>query len=104
MALFAVRCIDAAGSGPIRQQHLAAHLAHVEAQMARYRIAGPIKNADGVNIGSLLVIEAADADDARAFIMADPYGRTGVWASVEIEAFMAAAGTWVGGATWKQPA
>jgi uncharacterized protein len=97
MPLFAVRCVDDAGAGPLRQQHLAAHLAHVEAQMARYRIAGPL-----VPSGSLLVIDAADADDARAFIMADPYGEAGVWAEVIIEEFRAAAGTWVGGATWKQ--
>lgn len=98
MPLFAVRCIDAEGSAPLRQQHLAAHLAHVEANMARYRIAGPLSPT-----GSLLVIEAADADDARAFIMADPYGLAGVWRDVIIEGFMAAAGTWVGGAAWKAP-
>jgi uncharacterized protein len=99
MPLFAVRCIDIAGAGPLRQQHLAAHLAHVEANMARYRIAGPLSPT-----GSLLVIEAADADEARAFIMADPYGVAGVWAQVIVEGFTAAAGTWVGGAAWKAPA
>ncbi len=97
MPLFAVRCVDVEGAGPLRQQHLMAHLAHVEAHMARYRIAGPLAPS-----GSLLVIEAADAGDARAFIMADPYGAAGVWAEVIIEEFRAAAGTWVGGATWKQ--
>jgi uncharacterized protein YciI len=98
MALFAVRCIDAPGAAPLRQQHLAAHLAHVEAQMERYRIAGPLAGT-----GSLLVIEADDTDSARVFIMADPYGQAGVWAEVIVEPFMAAAGTWVGGAAWKAP-
>ena len=58
MPLFAVRCIDADDAAPLRQQHLAAHLAHVEANMARYRIAGPLTPT-----GSLLVMEAADERD-----------------------------------------
>lgn len=98
MSLFAVRCTDGPGAGPLRQQHLAAHLAHVEANMARYRIAGPLAGT-----GSLLIVEAEDAAAARAFAMADPYGQAGVWAEVIVEDFIAAAGTWVGGAAWKQP-
>ena len=42
------------------------HLAHVEANMARYRVAGPLRDDDGAICGSLLIIEARDADDARS--------------------------------------
>jgi uncharacterized protein len=102
MTIYAIRCVDGAGAAALRQQHLVAHLAHIEANIERYRIAGPLKGADGADIGSLLVIEATDAAAARAFVISDPYGAAGVWADVTVDVFLAAAGTWVGGAAWKQ--
>jgi hypothetical protein len=101
MPLFAIVCRDRAGAADARKAATQAHLAHVEANMARYRVAGPLRDDDGVICGSLLIIEARDADDARSFLAADPYHAAGIWGSVSIDAFYAAAGTWVGGAAWK---
>lgn len=100
--LFAVDCRDAEGSAPLREQHLAAHLAHVEGNMSRYRVAGPLKSAAGETVGSLLIIEAADEEDARRFIESDPYFAAGVWRDLGIERFLGVAGEWVGGAAWKR--
>jgi uncharacterized protein YciI len=45
-------------------------------------------------------VKAVDEADARTLIEADPYFRAGVWADIEIRAFGAVAGDWVGGKTW----
>ena len=102
MRLFAFRCLDREGSAPLREAALAAHLAHVEAQIDDYAVAGPLKEGERT-IGSLLVIKARDADEARARLEADPYFAAGVWATISCDEFRAVAGDWVGGAAWKRP-
>ena len=100
MPLFAIHALDGHGGAEKRSEHLAAHLAHVSAQIDSYSVAGPLKNAAGDIIGSLLVVEAKDENDARAFLAQDPYARVNLWDSIHISAFAAVAGSWVGGATW----
>jgi uncharacterized protein YciI len=102
VSLFAVWCEDSEGAPALRAENLSAHLDHVERNMARYRIAGPLKNSAGESAGSLLVVEARDEDDARAFVAQDPYHAAGVWSDVRVLELQAAAGTWVGGAAWKR--
>jgi len=101
MALFAVHCRDAAGMEQARQDLRDAHLAHVERNIGRYAVAGPLRDASGAITGSLLVIEAEDSAAAQAFLAADPYSEGGIWTRVEIDAFSAVAGSWVGGVAWK---
>lgn len=100
MRLFAFRCIDSAGSAPLRAAALAAHLAHIEAHIDRYAVAGPLKEGERT-VGSLLIIKAGDPVEARTRLEADPYFGAGVWATITCEEFRAVAGDWVGGATWK---
>jgi uncharacterized protein YciI len=99
--LFAVRCLDGAGSAPAREAALAEHLAHVEAHIEDYAVAGPLKEGERT-IGSLLVIKARDAAEAGLRLKADPYFAAGVWANISCEEFRAVAGDWVGGAAWKR--
>jgi len=99
--LFALRCLDSEGSAPAREAALADHLAHVEAHIGDYAVAGPLKEGERT-IGSLLVIKAGDAAEARLRLEADPYFAAGVWASITCEEFRAVAGDWAGGATWKR--
>lgn len=99
MRLFAFRCLDGEASGPAREAALAEHLAHVEAHIADYAVAGPLKEGERT-IGSLLVIKADDAAEARLRFEADPYFAAGVWASITCEEFRAVAGDWVGGTAW----
>jgi uncharacterized protein YciI len=100
MKLFAFRCLDGPGSATRREAALAAHLAHVEAHIDHYAVAGPLKDGERM-VGSLLVIKAGDAAEARARLEADPYFAAGVWASISCDEFRAVAGDWVGGAAWK---
>ncbi|MFN3945121.1 MAG: YciI family protein [Allosphingosinicella sp.] len=97
---FAAWCRDAPGSGVPRRERLAAHLAYVETIMDRILLAGPLKDASGAVIGSLLVYDAATAEEARALLEGDPYHVAGVWAETRIETFLPVAGTLVGGRNW----
>lgn len=101
MALFAIHAIDGPGGAEKRSAHVAAHLAHVEANIARYAVAGPLRDGAGESVGSLLVIHADDLADARAFLAEDPYAQAELWAEIRIDAFSGAAGEWIGGVTWK---
>ena len=100
MPLFAFYCRDGEHGAKLRERWLTEHLAHVEAHLDDYAVAGPLKQGDRT-IGSLLIIKAADEDDALAKFEADPYFNAGVWQSVSASAFMGVAGEWVGGAAWK---
>lgn len=95
-------CRDGPQGKPLRERHLGAHLAHVETAMDRYYVAGPLKDSNGATVGSLLIVEAEDERQARAFVESDPYHAAGVWQDVEVVRFLPVAGRWVGGAAWKR--
>jgi uncharacterized protein YciI len=99
--LYAFNCRDAANSAPLRKATLAAHLDHVASHLDHYAVAGPLKDGE-ITVGSMLVIKARDAAEARARFEADPYFVAGVWVSVSMDEFRAVAGDWVGGATWQR--
>ncbi len=99
-SLFAVIGHDNPGADSIRTEHLQAHLAHIGTHIDQLALAGPMNDAQGKVCGSLLVVKAMDAAEARRFIEQDPYFAAGVWARIEVLAFRAVAGDWVGGATW----
>ncbi len=83
--LFAISCIDKPDHGAVRAETRPTHLDFLEANAARIKLAGPYLDDDGERMtGSLLVIEAADAAEARAFAEADPYARAGLFESVAI--------------------
>ena len=100
MKLFAFHCRDGEHSLRLREERLQPHLDHVERNIDRYAVAGPLKDDDRT-VGSLLVIRAADIDKARAFFETDPYFDAGVWQAIRVSEFRAVAGEWVGGARWK---
>ena len=102
MALFAFHCRDGEHGEALRAQATEAHLDHVEANIDRYAVAGPLKQ-DGRNVGSILVIKADSEDEARAFFEQDPYFKAGVWQAIRVDEFHAVAGDWVGGVAWKEP-
>ena len=64
MALYCIHAIDGPEGAEIRPRLIGAHLAHVEANIDRYFVAGPLKNAGGQTIGSMLVVEVDQADVA----------------------------------------
>ena len=93
-------CRDKPGALALRMSHIAAHLAHVEGNLDQFLVAGPLRDAEGQICGSLLVIKADSEADAQAFLAKDPYFAADIWAEVEIRAFNAVAGDWVGGRAW----
>lgn len=99
-AYFMIAAWDAPGSPERRAGALADHFAHIEAQMESIAVAGPLKDAGGASIGSLLIFKARTAAEAEALLLADPYSKAGVWERYEIHPFIPAAGEWIGGKTW----
>lgn len=104
MPLFAIRCLDdprdPEGVARRRREARDDHFAHVERVVGAIRVSGPLKDEDGRYVGSLFVVEAADAAAAREWLTADPYHRAGIWGEIEVTGFVAAAGEWVGGTVW----
>lgn len=100
MPHFAIIAHDVPDSAVLRDAHRAAHFVQVERIMDKVAIAGPLKDAEGRIIGSLIVLDVADASEARSLLEADPYFAAGVWARIEVHPFLAAAGAWIGGKIW----
>ncbi|QUL36957.1 YciI family protein [Erythrobacter sp. JK5] len=101
MPLYCFYCQDGEHAPRMRERLLAEHLAHIEAHIDDYAVAGPLKRGDET-IGSLLVIKADDEAEARAKFEADPYFDAGVWQSIRTSEFLGVAGDWVDGAAWKK--
>ena len=102
---FAIIAWDVPDSAGLRAEHRTAHFARIETIADRLRLAGPLRDDSGNNIGSLVIIAADSRADALAVFEADPYFAAGVWERWEIHPFLPAAGDWIGGAVWGgQPA
>jgi len=85
---FALYCIDKDHHGHVRAENRPAHLDYLKSNLDRIVIAGPLlADGDGGVLGSLLVIEAADLSDAKAFADGDPYAKAGLFEYVTIMAF-----------------
>lgn len=99
---FAFYCIDNPAHADERDARLADHLAHVEAHLDAYMLAGPLHSEDGENvIGSLFILQTADLAAAQRVMAADPYIAGRLYASVRVAPFVGAVGQAVGGAAWK---
>ncbi|MDO5529633.1 MAG: YciI family protein [Paracoccus sp. (in: a-proteobacteria)] len=82
MPLFAVICRDRDGALAVRQENRPAHLDYIN-ETGIVAMAGPLLDG-GAMAGSLIVLDCADLDAAKAWAEADPYGRAGLFDSVEI--------------------
>ena len=91
MPLFVLTAMDKPKALETRLATREAHLAYLR-ERGVVRLAGPFLDAAGDPAGSLLIIEAADLDAARAFAAADPYAKAGLFQSVDIRAFKATIG------------
>lgn len=100
MTLYAFFCLDADNSAALRDKLLKEHLAHIEAHISDFAVAGPLKDGEQT-IGSLVVIKAETEAEARGKFEADPYFAAGVWKTVQSSRFLGVAGDWVGGIAWK---
>ena len=92
MPLFVLTCIDKPDGLEARMGAREAHLAYVR-ESGIVKLAGPFLGEAGEMAGSLLIIEAADLAAARAFVAADPYGKAGVFQSVDVRPFRLSIGS-----------
>jgi uncharacterized protein YciI len=92
--LFVLICKDVPGEGlALRQKTRPDHLAYLDSLGGKVRAAGGLLTADATEPrGSLLIIEAASLDEARAIAAADPYAKAGVFSDVEIHPWKQAVG------------
>lgn len=79
----AVICIDKPGHLQTRLDNRAAHLEHIAAS-GLVEMAGPFLDAEGQMIGSLLILDVSDLNEAKAWAAADPYAKAGLFESVTI--------------------
>lgn len=84
--LFALICTDKPDHLQVRVDTRPAHIAYLEEINTKgtLKIAGPFLDADGKPCGSMLVVEAADAEAARAIGAGDPYAKAGLFATVDV--------------------
>ncbi|GAB5029782.1 ycii-related domain protein [Nannochloropsis oceanica] len=78
---FAVVALDKADALPLRMATREAHLAYMRSS-GRVVTAGPLFDLDaedGSPVGSLVVFNAEDTEEARAFIADDPYVKAGLF-------------------------
>jgi hypothetical protein len=79
----ALICIDKPGHLEVRRANREAHLAHIR-DSGVVEMAGPFLSEAGEMCGSLVVLEVPDHSAAQAWAAADPYGKAGLFQSVDI--------------------
>jgi uncharacterized protein YciI len=85
--LFAVINIDKPDSLALRAATRETHLGYLDGVVAQMIVAGPVLNAEGQSIGSLLVIEAENEAAAEALAATDPYAKAGLFESITIRPY-----------------
>jgi uncharacterized protein YciI len=94
MSLYAVSCIDRPDSLAVRMAAREAHLAYVRGDApARLIVGGPYLSPEGAMIGSLLIVEAENEAAIAAFVREDPYGKAGLFQSVEVRPWKVTVGS-----------
>jgi uncharacterized protein YciI len=81
--LIALTAIDKPGALDIRKANREAHLAYIK-QTGVVQQAGPFLSATGEMCGSLVILDVADMEAAQAWAAGDPYGKAGLFESVEL--------------------
>ena len=81
---FVIEGLDRADGAALREQHKAAHVAHLLSLGERFVIGGPFLDDEGREIGSMVVIEAEDRASANAIAGADPFVTEGVFSKVTV--------------------
>lgn len=94
MPLFCFYCRDGENNESLREMHMKAQREWMAEHDENYLTAGPLLNAKGDFVGSLLIIEAEDEAAARATINDDPYVTGGVWQSIRVDRFEPVKGRW----------
>jgi uncharacterized protein len=87
--IYIFRLLDKPEGAALRQRVRPEHKAYLAAVADRIAFAGPLTHDDGVAmIGSLLAIDFPSREAAQAWLATEPFTRAGLYASVEVHAFV----------------
>jgi uncharacterized protein len=87
--IYALRLLDKPGAAELRARLRPQHKAYLATVANRIAFAGPLTHDDGLTmIGSLLAIDFDSRDAAQAWLADEPFTRAGLYASVEVHAFV----------------
>ena len=83
---FVLICNDKPDHLQVRMDTRPAHVEYLNGLNAQdvLKLAGPTLDADGKPNGSMLVIAAESAEQAREIAAADPYAKAGLFAEVQV--------------------
>ncbi|WP_300011541.1 YciI family protein [uncultured Roseobacter sp.] len=81
--LVALIAHDKPGALSVRQENRPAHVEYLKSGTAVQQ-AGPLLDHVGDMIGSLIILDVADMDEARIWADGDPYGKAGLFESVDL--------------------
>jgi uncharacterized protein YciI len=81
--LVALIARDKPGALAVRQENRPAHIEYLKSGTAVQQ-AGPLLDDAGEMCGSLIVLDVADMAEAEAWAAGDPYGKAGLFASVDL--------------------
>ena len=82
---FVIHCIDKPNSTGLRSETRPAHLAYLEGWEQKIVTGGPMLSEDGQSmVGSLIILDCADIEEARNFAANDPYALAGLFDTVAI--------------------
>ena len=86
--LFVVTAIDKPNSLALRLSVREQHFAFAKAT-GKIRLGGPFLDDNGQMCGSLMIVEAANLDEVKAWHASDPYVKAGLFAASEIRPWKA---------------
>ncbi len=93
MPMFMMQGFDEAGGAEIRKATRPAHLEWIAALGDKVKLGGPMLNEDGtMPVGSVIFLEAASLEEAKAIYAEDPYRHAKLWRRIEIRPFAVVAG------------
>ncbi|SOE87578.1 Uncharacterized conserved protein YciI, contains a putative active-site phosphohistidine [Burkholderia sp. YR290] len=86
---FVIYCQDDPATPGARDAGYPAHRAHLAAATVKLLVAGPFTEVNSNRkIGSMLVVEADNIEDVRAFAQRDPFFVNRVWNNVQIHPYV----------------
>ncbi|MCE8005557.1 YciI family protein [Aestuariivita sp.] len=83
---FALMCKDKPDHLDVRKANREAHLAYIR-RTGVVEMAGPLLDAGGAMVGSLIVLDCDDLTAAQAWADADPYAKAGLFDVVTLSAW-----------------
>jgi uncharacterized protein YciI len=87
--IYMFRLMDKPDGAALRQRVRPEHKAYLAQVAERIAFAGPLTHDDGVTmIGSLLAIDFPSRAAAMAWLAAEPFTCAGLYAGVEVQAFV----------------